>query len=167
MYFTICLLHAHAFVFPGFGDCVRCFSCGGGLRNWEDGDIPWIEHARWYPCCEYLKQRKGDLFIEMHRHRENRDDEDPWQPPPPPQTPPSSGASQDRQSQQSTRRDEVENVMQKAKQDKQNDDIAVTSVLEMGYDKSAIHSAVEQLRKQGMFTENALKYLRILFKCLT
>ncbi|XP_060577990.1 putative inhibitor of apoptosis [Ruditapes philippinarum] len=23
------------YFYAGFGDCVRCFSCGGGLRNWE------------------------------------------------------------------------------------------------------------------------------------
>ena len=51
---------------------MRCFSCGGGLRNWDDGDIPWIEHARWYPHCDFLRQRKGDLFIQMHRQDENQ-----------------------------------------------------------------------------------------------
>ena len=32
----------------------------------------------------------------------------------------------------------------------EEDDIAVKSVLEMGYPKSIINSAVERLRKQGM-----------------
>ena len=26
----------------GYGDYVRCFFCGGGLRNWEPGDDPWV-----------------------------------------------------------------------------------------------------------------------------
>jgi hypothetical protein len=29
----------------GFGDNVKCFYCDGGLRNWEVGDDPWVEHA--------------------------------------------------------------------------------------------------------------------------
>ncbi|WAR07713.1 BIR7A-like protein [Mya arenaria] len=48
----------------GVSDCVRCFSCGGGMRNWEHGDDPWIEHARWFPNCQYVKQCKGQGFID-------------------------------------------------------------------------------------------------------
>ena len=46
-------------------DLVRCFFCGGGMKNWEYGDSPWIEHARWFPTCEYLKQCKGRDFINL------------------------------------------------------------------------------------------------------
>lgn len=42
---------------------MRCFFCGGGLFNWEADDDPWIEHARWFPKCVYLRQSKGDEFI--------------------------------------------------------------------------------------------------------
>ena len=35
----------------GKKDLVRCFYCGGGLRDWEQGDNPWEEHARWHPSC--------------------------------------------------------------------------------------------------------------------
>ncbi|WAR07714.1 DIAP2-like protein [Mya arenaria] len=48
----------------GVADCVRCFFCGGGMRNWEHGDDPWIEHARWFPHCQYVKQCKGQEFID-------------------------------------------------------------------------------------------------------
>jgi hypothetical protein len=44
------------------GDCVRCFFCGGGMKNWEGEDNPWIEHARWFPDCEYVKLCKGNSF---------------------------------------------------------------------------------------------------------
>ena len=138
------------FSFSGFGDCVRCWFCGGGLRNWEDGDMPWIEHARWYPSCDYLKQRKGDLFIEMHR--QNRDEEDLWIPPPSPppqQTSRPSHRPHSSQSNQGTSRNEMENAMQKPTEEEEKDDIAVKSVLQMGYSKSTVHSAVEHLRKQG------------------
>lgn len=30
------------FFYAGYGDYTRCFFCGGGLRNWEAGDDPWV-----------------------------------------------------------------------------------------------------------------------------
>ncbi|XP_069101012.1 E3 ubiquitin-protein ligase XIAP-like [Argopecten irradians] len=53
------------FVYAGFADYTRCFFCGGGLKNWEDGDDPWIEHARWFPNCVFLKQNKGVEFVQL------------------------------------------------------------------------------------------------------
>uniref|UniRef100_A0A3Q2NRM9 RING-type E3 ubiquitin transferase n=1 Tax=Fundulus heteroclitus TaxID=8078 RepID=A0A3Q2NRM9_FUNHE len=37
------------FFYTGHGDNVKCFFCDGGLRNWEPGDDPWQEHAKWFP----------------------------------------------------------------------------------------------------------------------
>ena len=54
-------------MFSGTADCVRCFQCGGGMRNWEFGDEPWIEHARWFPTCAYVKHCKGSHFIDLCR----------------------------------------------------------------------------------------------------
>ncbi|XP_045195973.2 baculoviral IAP repeat-containing protein 3-like [Mercenaria mercenaria] len=51
----------------GVQDCVRCFFCGGGMKNWENGDNAWIEHARWFPNCAYVKQCKGENFVTMCR----------------------------------------------------------------------------------------------------
>ncbi|CAC5393826.1 BIRC7_8 [Mytilus coruscus] len=52
------------FFFTGSEDHCRCFFCGGGLKNWEPGDEPWVEHARWYHNCAFLRSCKGDRFIE-------------------------------------------------------------------------------------------------------
>ena len=52
------------FLFAGYHDYARCFFCGGGLRNWEPGDDPWVEHARWFPQCAFVKQNKGETFIQ-------------------------------------------------------------------------------------------------------
>ncbi|KAK3099619.1 hypothetical protein FSP39_007096 [Pinctada imbricata] len=52
------------FVYEGTEDFTRCFFCGGGLREWEDEDDPWVEHARWYPKCVYIRQCKGDKFVQ-------------------------------------------------------------------------------------------------------
>ncbi|KAK0042866.1 E3 ubiquitin-protein ligase XIAP [Biomphalaria pfeifferi] len=59
------------FYFAGYGDCARCFYCGGGLRNWDDEDDVWVEHARWFPKCSFIRQRMGQVFVdtvqEMHK----------------------------------------------------------------------------------------------------
>lgn len=52
------------FYYTGKGDKVCCFSCGGGLKDWEEGDEPWEQHGMWYGKCEYLKLMKGQSFID-------------------------------------------------------------------------------------------------------
>ncbi|CAG7824591.1 unnamed protein product, partial [Allacma fusca] len=42
------------FYYIGSRDHVKCFYCGGGLRNWESSDDPWVEHARWFPRCTFV-----------------------------------------------------------------------------------------------------------------
>lgn len=61
------------FLFAGYNDYTRCFHCGGGLRNWEAGDDPWVEHARWFPQCGFLKQNKGEKFIQAVLKKHNMD----------------------------------------------------------------------------------------------
>nr|BDT62320.1 MAG: baculoviral IAP repeat-containing protein [Melicertus latisulcatus majanivirus] len=51
------------FFYEGANDYVRCFHCYGGLYNWEKGDIPWNEHAKWYPKCQHIKSKRGIEFI--------------------------------------------------------------------------------------------------------
>ena len=55
------------FFYCGLSDHVRCFQCGGGLRNWEIDDKPWEEHARWYPDCHFVIRSKGREFIDTVR----------------------------------------------------------------------------------------------------
>lgn len=42
------------FYYLGYKDYVRCFSCGGGLCDWEVGDAPLSEHVRNYPSCPFV-----------------------------------------------------------------------------------------------------------------
>ncbi|XP_044297879.1 putative inhibitor of apoptosis [Varanus komodoensis] len=51
------------FYYVGRNDDVKCFCCDGGLRCWESGDDPWMEHAKWFPRCEYLIHIKGQEFV--------------------------------------------------------------------------------------------------------
>jgi hypothetical protein len=52
------------FFHVGPEDNVRCFQCGGGLKNWKPTDDPWTEHARWFPRCPFLLANKEQTFIE-------------------------------------------------------------------------------------------------------
>lgn len=57
------------FYYVGRNDDVKCFCCDGGLRCWESGDDPWIEHAKWFPRCEYLLRVKGREFVDQIQAR--------------------------------------------------------------------------------------------------
>ncbi|ELK31178.1 Baculoviral IAP repeat-containing protein 1 [Myotis davidii] len=59
-------LSAAGFVFTGKRDTVQCFSCGGCLGNWEEGDDPWKEHAKWFPKCEFLQRKKSSEEISQY-----------------------------------------------------------------------------------------------------
>nr|XP_042117528.1 baculoviral IAP repeat-containing protein 1e-like [Peromyscus maniculatus bairdii] len=60
------VLSAAGFVFTGKRDTVQCFSCGGCLGNWEEGDDPWKEHAKWFPKCEFLQSKKSSKEIAQY-----------------------------------------------------------------------------------------------------
>lgn len=51
------------FYYTGSGDQTLCYYCGGGLRDWERDDDPWIEHAKWFDYCPYLLLTKGTAFV--------------------------------------------------------------------------------------------------------
>ncbi|CAG2246137.1 BIRC2_3 [Mytilus edulis] len=53
------------FFYAGYNDYCRCFFCGGGLRNWDAGDDPWVEHARWFSKCAFVRQNRGHRFVEI------------------------------------------------------------------------------------------------------
>nr|CAD7426842.1 unnamed protein product [Timema monikensis] len=53
------------FYYTGKGDQTVCFHCGGGLKDWEDEDDPWMEHALWFSKCAYVLQVKGRQFVEQ------------------------------------------------------------------------------------------------------
>lgn len=56
-------LSSAGFFYTLVGDRVKCFSCGGGLKDWDDGDDPWEQHALWLSNCNYLKVMKGEAYI--------------------------------------------------------------------------------------------------------
>ena len=34
------------------------------MRNWEPGDNPWREHAKWYKDCPHILLVKGQSFVD-------------------------------------------------------------------------------------------------------
>lgn len=58
------ILSDAGFYYSQCGDRVKCFSCGGSLRDWDDQDDPWEQHALWFAKCDYLRLVKGDEFID-------------------------------------------------------------------------------------------------------
>ncbi|KAL3883188.1 hypothetical protein ACJMK2_029479 [Sinanodonta woodiana] len=64
------------FYYTGFQDTVRCFVCDGGLKNWDPDDDPWIEHARWFPQCAFVRHIKGEEFINLVRMSTEESDEE-------------------------------------------------------------------------------------------
>ncbi|KAK0044298.1 baculoviral IAP repeat-containing protein 2-like isoform X1 [Biomphalaria pfeifferi] len=66
------------FYYAGYGDCARCFHCGGGLRNWEDEDDVWVEHARWFPKCAYIRQQMGQVFVDIVQELNKTNDHIPF-----------------------------------------------------------------------------------------
>lgn len=59
------VLSVAGFFYFKSGDQTICHHCGGGLKDWQDNDDPWIEHAKWFPKCSYLLAVKGKRFVEQ------------------------------------------------------------------------------------------------------
>lgn len=57
------------FYYAQKGDEVRCFCCGGILKNWDDAEQPWDQHAIWFPKCDYINMVKGSTFRNNVRER--------------------------------------------------------------------------------------------------
>lgn len=52
------------FFYTGQGDKTKCFYCDGGLKDWENDDIPWEQHARWFDRCAYVQLVKGRDYVQ-------------------------------------------------------------------------------------------------------
>lgn len=49
---------------------MKCFQCGGMLRNWDPQDKPWEEHARWFPRCLFIRENNLMSPVRVPLHRE-------------------------------------------------------------------------------------------------
>lgn len=72
---TDCFILYFICFISGVGDSVRCYFCGGGLRNWEHGDVPMEEHAKWYPKCPHILLVKGQAYVDKLSRGEKPDED--------------------------------------------------------------------------------------------
>lgn len=71
------MLSDAGFFYTGKGDQTICFHCGGGLKDWEESDEPWVEHARWFSKCSYVLLIKGKDFVdEVCGRKTNEEDKE-------------------------------------------------------------------------------------------
>lgn len=61
---TPAMLAEAGFYYTGRGDKTKCFYCDGGLKDWNEEDSPWEQHARWFKDCKYVKLVKGEEYIQ-------------------------------------------------------------------------------------------------------
>lgn len=52
--------------FTGRDNFVRCFHCGGALKDWKSGDDPMSEHAKWFPQCSFVKDNYNEYVQTPH-----------------------------------------------------------------------------------------------------
>jgi hypothetical protein len=63
------------FFYTGTKTIVTCFYCNGSLQNWEAKDNPAIEHARWFPHCDFAKYICGaELYWKIQEEKSRRGD---------------------------------------------------------------------------------------------
>ncbi|XP_033741408.1 baculoviral IAP repeat-containing protein 7-like isoform X2 [Pecten maximus] len=162
------------FFYSGNGDYCRCFYCGGGLRNWEPGDDPWVEHARWFPQCLYVKQNKGERFVRLvlQRQENNQQNAPPrqepvLQPPPANQQNPApvernqlQGQATSQPNQQSQQRGEQANTIPPTSQHFTSVRQGNIEITESTVDEMSI-AAVESLKVNGVSSSRIQQALQI------
>ncbi|XP_052233287.1 baculoviral IAP repeat-containing protein 7-like [Dreissena polymorpha] len=120
--------------YTGTNDLCRCFTCDGGLQRWDKDDDPWLEHARWFPHCSYVREVKGQDYINLVLAA----------------------------AEQAMREDEESVVIQGLQStDLQTTDPMSTaearSVIEMGYSKTAVQLAIHEYNGKNP-TKGALSF---------
>ncbi|XP_060587497.1 baculoviral IAP repeat-containing protein 7-A-like [Ruditapes philippinarum] len=103
-------------VYTGVGDSVRCYFCGGGLRNWEKGDVPMEEHTKYYPKCPHILLVKGKAYVEKIARGEK------------PETDCADGNS---------------SISNSADSSYLTDSVAAQSCMDMGYSKEIVKKAID------------------------
>ncbi|KAL3883079.1 hypothetical protein ACJMK2_029372 [Sinanodonta woodiana] len=131
------------FYYTGLQDVVRCFACDGGLKNWDPDDEPWVEHARWFPQCPFVKRIKGQEFIDLVRRMAEESDEEEdavvhstFQPSNPMADAP-------------TLKNELNLQTDQVEESSMLESVAAKSVIEIGYPRSAVAKAINVLLNKG------------------
>jgi len=113
------------FYYIGLSDQVKCFYCDGGLRNWQPEDMPWVEHARWFSRCVFVRLVKGDEYVKKCLL----------------ERPPEKGAGMSLDKPRPVTEEDIRRAMSKA---------IVRQVLSMGIEHSRVKMAIKkQLESSG------------------
>ena len=70
------ILAEAGFISQGIGDCVQCFYCNGALNNWTPEDVPWVEHAKWFGDCAFVRLKMSGEFVEWIKAAQGSLDKD-------------------------------------------------------------------------------------------
>ncbi|XP_035671617.1 baculoviral IAP repeat-containing protein 2-like [Branchiostoma floridae] len=139
------------FFYTYIDDQVRCFWCDGGLKDWQAGDDPWTEHARWYgEECNFVLETKGlqyvrtikDSFPTLAPQVGHVTDEQSWQHQYIGGVPLSVGVGEHQQNQNSNQHNQCEGLFTDAM-----DSRVVRNVLEMGFAQSDVETVVRRRLK--------------------
>ncbi len=52
---------AAGFIYVKAPDMVRCAFCGGYLHDWDEDDVPFAVHKRFYPKCQFVLYKDGQV----------------------------------------------------------------------------------------------------------
>ncbi|XP_061171215.1 uncharacterized protein LOC133180760 isoform X2 [Saccostrea echinata] len=140
------------FFYAGYGDYTRCFFCGGGLRNWEAGDDPWVEHARWFSKCAFVRQNRGQQFIDLVLRRAAEMEEQ---------------RSQDEAGNSQTNTQTSNAAQALSKEEKIMKSAAVISIKDMGYSEETIKTAITTIKSRlprGKHKVSAQEILEVIFE---
>ncbi|XP_045195746.2 baculoviral IAP repeat-containing protein 8-like [Mercenaria mercenaria] len=123
--------------YTGVEDHVRCFTCDGGLRHWDAEDDSWTEHCRWFPSCQYAREKKGDEFIALVQASTEYNAEEP------------ENLSNEGTGSQGLVGGAIEQMTLRDPALKAVLDEHKNVCLEMGYDLADFNAAVKDLRNMG------------------
>ena len=67
------LLAQAGFYYIGPDDSVQCYQCSGKLNQWTHYDTPILEHAFYFPHCDFIKSIVGPELIKHIRNVHSKD----------------------------------------------------------------------------------------------
>ncbi|XP_041370861.1 baculoviral IAP repeat-containing protein 2-like [Gigantopelta aegis] len=137
-------------------DRVKCAYCQGRMYDWQPGDDPWVEHARCFPGCAYIKLCLGQDYIDDVQAQMSEMAEKRRNP-----------VRKDERSEQTTtpsvlesticgREDTLGKLTTKNEVEKAMNSCQVEAVLELGYPRDFVRRIVEsRIKERGVGFANA------------
>ncbi|KAK3585136.1 hypothetical protein CHS0354_034265 [Potamilus streckersoni] len=156
------------FYYTGVDDMVRCYWCDLSLKEWEFGDDPYIEHAKYVPDCNHLMTTKGKQFITHIQRSYDQNLQEVKIPASPVKV---SGAAGGEKERDHARHNAVKawpfELERETKKQINMIDVldtpAAESVLEHGYSKEIVLAAIRKLKSNDQSFPTAMQILDVIF----